>query len=202
MNRPVRVGLEVGRTWVFASAIDWPGWTRRGKGAPAALQSLADYAERYAVIAGPTFSAGPFNVSGEIEGNVTTDFGAPAVAGPWEDERLDSDELERHVQLLESSWRRIDEIVAGSPQELRKGPRGGGRDRDKVVAHVRNAERAYTPKIGLRIPPGTPWPEARAAIVDRLSEPPAETAWPLRYFFRRTTWHVVDHAWEIEDRRT
>jgi hypothetical protein len=24
--------------------------------------------------------------------------------------------------------------------------------------------------------------------------------WPARYFVRRTAWHVLDHAWEIEDR--
>jgi hypothetical protein len=25
--------------------------------------------------------------------------------------------------------------------------------------------------------------------------------WPARYFVRRAAWHVLDHAWEIEDRR-
>jgi hypothetical protein len=24
--------------------------------------------------------------------------------------------------------------------------------------------------------------------------------WPARYFGRRVAWHVLDHAWEIEDR--
>ena len=24
--------------------------------------------------------------------------------------------------------------------------------------------------------------------------------WPGRYFFRRVAWHVLDHAWEIDDR--
>jgi hypothetical protein len=24
--------------------------------------------------------------------------------------------------------------------------------------------------------------------------------WPARYFVRRVAWHVLDHAWEIEDR--
>jgi hypothetical protein len=24
--------------------------------------------------------------------------------------------------------------------------------------------------------------------------------WPPRYFVRRVAWHVLDHAWEIEDR--
>ncbi|MGH9122067.1 MAG: hypothetical protein ACRDYC_08985, partial [Acidimicrobiales bacterium] len=79
MDTPIRVGLEVGRTWVFASAIDWPGWTRRGKGTPSALQSLAGYSGRYSVGAGAAFSAGALKVVGEGAGNATTDFGAPAV---------------------------------------------------------------------------------------------------------------------------
>ena len=24
--------------------------------------------------------------------------------------------------------------------------------------------------------------------------------WKPRYFVRRSTWHILDHAWEIEDR--
>ena len=24
--------------------------------------------------------------------------------------------------------------------------------------------------------------------------------WPARYFVRRLAWHILDHAWEIEDR--
>jgi hypothetical protein len=24
--------------------------------------------------------------------------------------------------------------------------------------------------------------------------------WPARYYVRRAAWHVLDHAWEIEDR--
>ena len=28
-----------------------------------------------------------------------------------------------------------------------------------------------------------------------------DTAWPVRYAARRIAWHVLDHAWEIEDRR-
>ena len=48
---PVRVGLVLGKTSVLASALDWPGWCRRGKGEQAALDALLDYAGRYAVVA-------------------------------------------------------------------------------------------------------------------------------------------------------
>ena len=40
----VRVGLEIGPRWVFASALDWPGWCRRGRGEQAALDTLLDHA--------------------------------------------------------------------------------------------------------------------------------------------------------------
>jgi hypothetical protein len=84
---------------------------------------------------------------------------------------------------------------------LRKGPRGGGRDRDKIVDHVSEAERAYAPKAGIRVPPRTPWPEHREIILTGLrADDPAGAKWPLRYLIRRMAWHVLDHAWEIEDR--
>ena len=28
----------------------------------------------------------------------------------------------------------------------------------------------------------------------------ADPKWPVRYWIRRTAWHVLDHAWEIEDK--
>jgi lambda repressor-like predicted transcriptional regulator len=105
--------------------------------------------------------------------------------------------------LLKKCWDYFDRVVAGAPAELRKGPRGGGRDRDKIVDHVQEAERGgYAPRFGIRVPPRTPWSEQRQAIVAALLGSPADTKWPLRYAVRRTAWHVLDHAWEIEDRST
>lgn len=46
-DRIVRVSLELGKRWVFATALDWPGWCRRGKGEQAAIDTLLDYAGRY-----------------------------------------------------------------------------------------------------------------------------------------------------------
>jgi hypothetical protein len=41
MTHPEPVFLERGRTWTFASALDWPGWCRRAKGGDeAALEAL------------------------------------------------------------------------------------------------------------------------------------------------------------------
>jgi len=81
---------------------------------------------------------------------------------------------------------------------LRKGPRGGGRDRDKMIAHVVDAEGAYFRRVGVG--------EGRAAFLDALRaarQPQPELAtksWPYRYAARRVAWHALDHAWEMQDR--
>jgi hypothetical protein len=198
-----RIGLETGSTWVFASAVDWPGRCRRGKGEEGAVAALLAYADRYGRVAGPTFRPGPPEVIGRVEGNATTDFGAPGVAGDWDDEPLDAGETSRLVQLLRASWEAFDAATAGAPAVLPKGPRGGGRDRDGIVAHAQEAERSYARKVGLRVPPRTPWSEQRERIADTLLEAgpgPTTKGWTPRYFIRRAAWHVLDHAWELEDK--
>ena len=45
----------------------------------------------------------------------------------------------------------------------------------------------------------------RTAITETLGRASAGAAplpggWPVRYAFRRIAWHVLDHAWEIEDK--
>ncbi len=200
MAEPVRVALELGRTWVFASALDWPGWCRRGRGEQAALEVLQDYAERYAPVAGADFEPGPLRVVGRVDGSATTDFGAPGARGPWDEEPLARTEAERQAGLLAACWTAFDRVVAGAPQELRKGPRGGGRDRDKVAAHLQEAERSYLRTVGVRLPPRTAWAEQRSATLPVLAAGAPDAVWPARYAIRRTAWHVLDHAWEIQDR--
>jgi hypothetical protein len=94
---------------------------------------------------------------------------------------------------------------------LRKGPRGGGRDRDKMLQHVISAEAAYARKLGVlhkepALGDTTAIKALRADIVDvlrtaRSGDPLRENGWPPRYAARRIAWHVLDHAWEMEDRR-
>jgi hypothetical protein len=99
-------------------------------------------------------------------------------------------------------------VIAQAPAVLTKGPRGGGRDRDPIVAHVREAEWSYARKLGLRLPaPTTDDAVAalREAILDVLSQPsdgtdPVGKGWPPRYAAARIAWHILDHAWEVEDR--
>ena len=199
MEQRTRVTLELGKTWVFATALDWPGWCRRGKGENAALEVLDAYAGRYRVIAGTTFEPGSYEVVGRVASGMHADFGAPGVAGPWDTEPLTSKEVERLTGLVEKCWYAFDRGMAQAPAELAKGPRGGGRDRDAIADHVREAERAYASRAGSRVPPRTPWPEQRAVILAGLRVQ-AAGRWPTRYAINRVAWHLTDHLWEIEDK--
>jgi len=192
--------LERGKNWVFASALNWPGWCRRGKGDEAALEALMDYGPRYKKVIGRGFVIPDLAVVERVEGNATTDFGAPAVAGVADQKRLSPVAAKSQLSCLDKSWTFFDKVVKQAPAELQRGPRGGGRDRDAMVDHVREAERAYGRKVGARVPPRTPWPEQRAQIWDALNSGSNDDAWTARYAIRRIAWHVLDHAWEIEDR--
>jgi len=195
----LRVYLESGPKWTFACALDWPGWCRRGKGDEPAVEELLSYAARYAAAVGALEATGDPTIVGRVTGNATTDFGAPAVATEWDLETVDDAELDRQLQLLRQTWNYFDTVVTNAPASLRKGPRGGGRDRDDVRRHVIEAERGYAPKAGARIPPRTPWEQQRAMITDAFRRR-EDGQWPARYVLRRMAWHVLDHAWEIEDR--
>lgn len=201
--KPLRVYLEPGRRWVFAAALDWPGWCRRDRSEEAAIDTLLEYASRYSEAVGVAVPTGSVEVIGRVETRSgMADFGAPGAVGPWDHEPLPARELSRHLRLLQASWAYLDGVAAVSPPELRKGPRGGGRDREPMLKHVQEAERAYAPKVGCRIPPRTPWEQQRIMIVAGLRAAPVDSAWPVRYTIRRLAWHILDHAWEMGDRAT
>jgi hypothetical protein len=195
-----RVYIEMGQKRVFASAAEWPGWCRSGKDEAAALASLAEYAPRYAAVTKLARvdlpkDATNFTVVERLSGNATTDFGAPAIAAKDETKPLTAAETARMVALAEACWKYLDNVRANAPQELRKGPRGGGRDRDAMFEHVLSAELEYAKRIGVRLKQ----PD-RKALLESFSNPNREEKWPVRYAVRRTAWHALDHAWEIEDR--
>jgi hypothetical protein len=195
-----RVYFEEAKNSVFAVALDWPGWCRRAKTLDLALESLEHYRDRYASVVTKGFTQGRTEIVATLRGDVTTAFGAPSQFGPWDLEPLSPRELNRHVEILETCWAYFDQVVETAPAELRKGPRGGGRDRDEMVVHVREAERIYCPKFGVRVPPRTPWTEQRDMVVGGLRSRSPGGVWPVRYAIRRVAWHVLDHAWEIEDK--
>jgi hypothetical protein len=151
-----------------------------------------------------------FDVVERVPGSATTEFGAPSEATRRDEEPLTPAQAERLAGLVEAAWRVLDRIVAGAPTELRKGPRGGGRDRDEVVDHVLGAEVAYARKLGLKHrQPARADAKAAAALRADIAgalraasdgRPLVEKGWLPRYAARRIAWHVLDHAWEIEDR--
>jgi hypothetical protein len=140
-----------------------------------------------------------------LPGSGGTDFGVPGAVPARDSEALKSATARRLTQLVRASWTVFDRVVAGAPAELRKGPRGGGRDRDKIVNHVYEADSAYAGRLGLRVnPPALGDTKARdayrAAMLDALQHPVDGAKWPPAYAARRIAWHAIDHAWEIEDR--
>ena len=220
VDASVELFLEVGTTRVFAGALDWPGWCRSGRNEEAAIENLLAYQDRYAAVldrAGVPFigNAPEFVIVERLQGGSGTDFGVPSVAAAADARPLDATELERQSRLLGACWGAFDQVVAATRAtqvELRKGPRGGGRDLDKIEAHVLEAEVAYLSQLGSRSSRPATAPSVRetalAALAARASGDPvatpskAQRPWSPRYFVRRAAWHVLDHVWEIEDRAT
>jgi hypothetical protein len=216
----LRVALEVAPKRAFASALDWPGWARAGKTPDDALDALVAYAPRYAPVAfraGVSFSP-PATVRGlevveRLTGGSGTEFGVPGVPAAAEREALSPRELDRLVALLEAAWTAFDDAAvaaAAAGTTLRLGPRGGGRQVPKMLDHVREAEAAYLHQLGWKVPAEASLPDLRAWFVEALrlratgKELPTpnrvRTPWEPRYAVRRSAWHALDHAWEIEDR--
>jgi hypothetical protein len=213
MSEPVRIYTEGGPRRTFAVALDWPGWARSGKGEEAAIETLDAYLPRYSAVlwrAGiqpPSTDAG-FTVVERLPATATTDYGSIDKDTKADLEPFVPGEPERLAAIVAAAWEEFDEVVAAAPPELRKGPRGGGRDRDKVRAHVLNAEAGYVRKLGVRASTAgqeVPDPAWRPEVLEVLRtatgpERIGEKGWLPRYGARRIAWHVLDHAWEIEDK--
>lgn len=217
MTKPILVTIEQGSRKAFASAADWPGWSRSGRTEAEALEALAAYTARYAPIAAaaghplgnePGFD--DFDVVERIQGSSGTDFGVPSRPTTLDSRPTDADEAARLASLVAAAWATFDRTARAAPRELRKGPRGGGRDTLNVFAHVMDADRAYAHEIGIKVREFAPDDGAairamRQAMLEVLraardGEPLADRRWPARYAAHRMAWHALDHAWEIEDR--
>jgi len=212
----LEVAIEAGNKKVFASALDWPGWSRAAKTPDDAIEALRRYAPRYAPIAKLADADFPetfdLDVVDRLEGGSGTDFGVPSRIHAHDTRPTSATEADRLARLLEAAWTTFDRVAAGAPEELRKGPRGGGRDRDRMVGHVIEADWYYARELGIKAKP--PVPGDRAAIeasresvlaVLRMpsdGKPLAGRKWTARYAARRIAWHSLDHAWEMEDRST
>jgi len=220
---PIEVAVEATSKRAFASALDWPGWCRSGRNEDAALEALFEYGPRYARVlegSGVRFPmparASTLTVVERANGDATTDFGAPSISAKAEAAPIDRRWLTRHEKILRACWAALDHAVEGVDGPLEKGPRGGGREVDAIVQHVVGAEGGYLRMIEGRPPAdrddeaAAALEEERASVIEGLERalvdgipqkgPKGGARWSARYFVRRAAWHVLDHAWEIEDR--
>jgi hypothetical protein len=204
---------------VAAFAIDWPGWSRGAKTGPAAVELLETYRDRYRPVAGLAGLGPEFDAAGALElvedhvGVGSTDFwGISFAPSSFEQEPMGEDELDRKLTVLEAAWRYFDEVAARVSPDLAKGPRGGGRDRDEIIRHALGWERAdLVKRVGIVADPVVPdTPEGlrshRDEFVAALRTYNAEGRmaggrnWTIGLLLRHTAYHVLDHAWEMEDK--
>jgi hypothetical protein len=218
MNGKLRVILEVGKKRrIVAGALDWPGLDRSGTSEEHALARLSSYVPRYAGVTTRAGMAGDLAEQTELEvvervpGSSSTDFwGIAHVPSETEREVLPEEELDRRLELLRACWSYFDDVAGSITGELRPQPRGGGRSREQIIRHVyANEPEQFSRKVEVRTPresmlTPTGLASHREAYVDAIraynaAGKPART-WPIQFLIRRTAHHVMDHAWEIEDR--
>jgi hypothetical protein len=164
MTEPVQAALELGpkgkRFVAYAPA--WPGWSRGEKTEQDAIDTLEAYRERYRPVAERAGFGDEFVAAGELDvveryvGTGSTDFwGISFAASPGEVGPMSEDVLERKLALLRACWAYFDEVLGRVTPELKKGPRGGGRDRDDILNHTYGTERTQMAvKVGVKTPEG------------------------------------------------
>lgn len=214
MSTKNRIVIEQGPKKAFASALDWPGWSRKGNSEDDAINVLIQYLDRYrkvtelAGVNGIDALVKSPDVVEHVKGTGATDFGVPDKVAQIEYEWMTAAEADRQIAILRACWDYFDDIGTRVSAELQKGPRGGGRNRDEIVAHTIEADRGYARQIGVKTEKSAYQSRSgvaahRKAVVDAIRQQNAdrvETKWPLRYFIRRAAWHLLDHAWEMEDK--
>jgi hypothetical protein len=210
--------LEIGpkSKKVVAVAPDWPGLERGAKTGEAAIERLIAYIPRYAVVAKlagmeSAFATKPtVNVVETYPGTGSTDFWGISFAFSSIDQQAMSVEtLERHLTLMQASWAFFDNVRSHVSAEMQKGPRGGGRDRDRIFRHVFGAEQDWANKLGVLTPLEVLMTNEglvtyRVAYCNAIrtlrSQNKMARTWPLHYLIRHTAYHSLDHAWEMEDK--
>ena len=219
MADQIQVMLEIGPKGkrVVAVAPDWPGLSRGAKTEEAAIERVLSYVPRYARVAqlAGMDAAFPVLTTADVveryPGTGSTDFWGISFAFSAIDRRaMSSQELERELTLMRACWAFFDDVRARVSAEMRKGPRGGGRDRDHIVRHTLASEQQdWAKKIGMR-------PSEEVTLTDEglqahrdayctairalHSEGKMARTWPLRFLIRHTAFHTMDHAWEMEDK--
>ena len=214
----VEVYLELGARRTFAGALEWPGWCRAGRDEASALEALLEYGPRYRAALGDAgltvvpSAVDQLIVVERLAGSSGTDFGVPSAIPGFDRIVPDPAELERTARLMRACWAAFDVAAerARGHELAPSGPRGGGRDVAKMTEHVMGADGAYLGSLGVSGSAKLAWPELRPAFLAGLGArargelptvgPRGGARWPARYAARRAAWHLLDHAWEIEDR--
>jgi hypothetical protein len=217
----VRTVLERGpkEKRFVAFSLDWPGWSRGAKTADVALETLEAYRARYRPVAGLAGKASEFDAAGPLEvvedkvGTGSVDFwGISFSPSSTEQGPMAEAELERGITILQACWTFFDGVAARVSPEMRKGPRGGGRDRDRIIRHtIRTESEDFAKQVGIRIPEEAALsPDGlRRHRNDYLAAMRAYNAgdvtkpmrsWTLPFLIRHSAFHTLDHAWEMEDK--
>ena len=202
-----------------AFSLDWPGWSRGAKTAELALGTLDAYRARYRPVAELAGLAREFDAAGALEvvedrvGTGSTDFwGISFSPSSTEHGPMPEAELERKLTLLQACWAFFDGVAARVSPEMRKGPRGGGRDRNRIIRHtirtesedfakqvgLRNAEESALTPDGLRRHRETYLAAMRAYNAGEVEH--RMRSWTLPFLIRHSAFHTLDHAWEMEDK--
>jgi hypothetical protein len=215
------VMLEIGPKGkkVVAVAPDWPGLARGAATEEGAAEQLLAYRPRYAPVAQLAGMEAEFAASTTLDvverypGTGSTDFwGISFAFSSIDRQEMPREELERGLTLMRACWTFFDDVRSRVSAEMQRGPRGGGRDRDRIVRHVVGTERGWAKMLGLPRPDGALESDEgleahRDAYCAAIRTHHAEgktvgpvARWPLRYLIRHTAFHTLDHAWEMEDK--
>jgi hypothetical protein len=217
---PVRTVLQRGPKGkkAVAFAVDWPGWSRGAKTPEAALELLESYRQRYRPVAAAAGLARELDAADALDvvedqvGVGSTDFwGISFAPSSLEHEPMEDADLDRKVALLRACWDYFDAVAARVSPEMQKGPRGGGRDRDEIIGHtIRVESQDFAKRLGVRVPETGALTthglrDFRATYVATMraynaGEGKRMRSWNLPFLIRHTAFHVMDHAWEMEDK--
>ncbi len=222
VTNQIQVPLEIGpkAKRVVAVAPHWPGLERGAKTGEAAIERLLSYVPRYEAVtklagmeaAFATTTGGDVvaDIVEQYPGTGSTDFWGISFAFSSIDRQiLSGEELERELTLMRACWAFFDDVRSCVSAEMQRGPRGGGRDRDRIVRHVVATELDWAKKLGLHTPPEAMLTDEglkahRGAYCNAIralhSQGKMARTWPLRYLIRHTAYHTLDHAWEMDDK--
>ena len=181
MTAPIECLVEVGAKRTFAAAAAWPGWCRSARDEADALEALRGLWR--ALCGGPrrrrtSVRAARRRCASCSSPNVRRATRPPSSGRPTRSStptrsRSRARGWTRLRSILEACWTAFDRAATDADGvELRKGPRGGGRELDAIVAHVAGAEASYLRRltgVTVKVDESDAWASRlveRAAVLD------------------------------------